>query len=69
MHGILAFSAALSLAVFLASSPRGVVAPFLLGGGFGPVCLAFGFAFGAGAAFTSSFLVFLVLPPPLVPAS
>ena len=71
IHGVLAFSAALILATFLASSPRGVVLPFGLGGGgLGPDCLAFGFAFGAGAAFTSSF-VFLGcgLPPHLDPDS
>ena len=56
------------LATFLASSPRGVVFPFGLGGGgLGPDGLAFGFAFGAGAAFRSSFLVVFFgcgLPPP-----
>ena len=59
MQGVLAFSEALIFATFLASSPRGVVLPFRLGGGgFGPdgLALALGFAFGAGAAFTSSFL-------------
>ena len=56
MQGVLAFSEALIFATFLASSPRGVVLPFRLGGGgFGPDGLALGFAFGAGAAFTSSF--------------
>ena len=71
MHGVLAFSAALILATFLASSPRGVVAPLALGGGgLGPEGLAFGLAFGAGAAFKSSFLVVFFgcgLPPPPEP--
>ena len=45
--GVLAFSEALIFATFLASSPRGVVLPFRLGGGgFGPDGLALGFAFG-----------------------
>ena len=47
MQGVLAFSEALIFATFLASSPRGVVLPFRLGGGgFGPDGLALGFALG-----------------------
>ena len=47
MQGVLAFSEALIFATFLASSPRGVVLPFRLGGGgFGPNGLALGFALG-----------------------
>ena len=58
MQGVLAFSEAHILATFSASSARGVVLLFRLGGGgFGPHGLALGFAFGAGAAFTSSFFV------------
>ena len=69
MQGVLAFSEALIFGTFLASSPRGVMLPFRLGGGgFGPDGLALGFAFGAGAAFTFSFGILfglgLGLPPP-----